>query len=67
MKISLTELEQIFADRAELEKLRAERAVLLQRILDLVAGDAAMQEKIAAAFNKSEAVEAKMRAAIPNG
>lgn len=67
MKITLTELEHVLADRAELKALRAERDVLLQQILDLTAGDAAMQAKVAAAFNKSEAVEAKMRAAIPNG
>lgn len=67
MKITLTELLQMLDDRDELKALRVERAELEQKILDLVAGDAAMQAKVAAAFNKSEAVEAKMRAALPNG
>ena len=64
MKITLTELMQILATDAEVKALRAERIVLKQQIMDLVAGDEEMQAKVQAAFEKSEVVEAKMRAVV---
>jgi len=63
MKITLTELFQILDSRAELAALRIERDSLKQQVLELVAGDAAVAAKVTEAFNRSEAVEAKMRAA----
>lgn len=64
MQISLTELLQIIDDRRELVALRAEREALRQQITDLVAGDAAVAAAVGAAFDKSESVEAKMRAGV---
>lgn len=65
MEISLTELKQILATDALVAALFIERAALKQQILDLLAGDAALTEKANAAFAKSEAAEAKMRAGLP--
>lgn len=66
MKITLTELKEILATDAEVKALRLEREQLRQQIMDLVAGDEAMQAKVQAAFDKSEAVETKMREAVAN-
>jgi len=65
MKITLTELRQILATEALVVALAAERAQLKQQIVELLAGDAALMEKAKAAFEKSEAVEARMRAGLP--
>lgn len=65
MKISLTELRQLLAEDALLAALVVERAALKQQILDLLAGDAALQAKVTSAFAKAEAVEAKMRGGLP--
>lgn len=64
MKITLTELLQILDDRAELKALQAERIALKAQIMELLAGDAAMAAKVSSAFDKSESVEDKMRAAV---
>jgi len=63
MRITFTELKEILANEAELKAIRVERELLKQQILELLAGDAAVQAKVQAAFDKSEAVEDKMRAA----
>jgi len=63
MRITLTELKEILANEAELKAVRVERELLKQQVLELLAGDAAVQAKVQAAFDKSEAVEEKMRAA----
>jgi len=63
MRITLTELKEILAIEAELKAVRVERELLKQQVLELLAGDAAVQAKVQAAFDKSEAVEEKMRAA----
>ena len=63
MRITLTELKEILANEAELRVIRVERELLRQQVLELLAGDAAVQAKVQAAFDKSEAVEEKMRAA----
>lgn len=43
----------------------AERALLKQQILDLIAGGAATEGKAQALFDKSEATENKLRAGLP--
>jgi len=63
MRITFTELKEILANEAELRAIRFERELLKQQILELLVGDAAVQAKVQAAFDKSEAVEDKMRAA----
>ena len=65
MKITLTELRQLLAEDALVAALLVERAALRQQIIDLLAGDAALQAAATAAFDKSEATEAKMRAGLP--
>lgn len=64
MKITLTELRALLAEDAAVAALLVERAALKQQILDLLAGDADTAAKVQAAFDKSEATEAKMRAAV---
>lgn len=65
MKITLTELREILANDALIAALLVERAALKQQILDLLAGDAALQAKASEAFARSEALEAKMRRNLP--
>lgn len=64
MQLTFTELREVLALEAEAKQLRFEREQLKQQIMDLVAGDEAMQAKVQAAFDKSEAVETKMRDAV---
>lgn len=65
MKITLTELLRMLADRQRIHDLLIERAVLKQQILELVADDAAKLAKAKELYEKTEIVEAKMRAGLP--
>lgn len=65
MKITLTELLRILADRQRIHDLLIERAALKQQIQDLLAGDAVLLAKATAAFEKAEALEAKARGGLP--
>jgi len=56
------EAEQMVKDQVITDLLVA-NAALRQEITDLVAGDTETAAKVEAAFQKSEATEAKMRAA----
>jgi len=64
MKLSFTELRDVLKTYDERDALKVERDALKAEVLALLAGDAELAAKVQAAFEKSEAVEARMRAFI---
>lgn len=65
MKLTFTEHLQILAEKELLRALLVERVALKKQIFDLLAGSADLQAQATAAFERSESLEAKMRAGLP--